>query len=203
MAKMFGSRVVCRVGRTTSWFIRLVSSPARSLRNGGALTPRCPDDELRRNDLAARELDALRQHLGHLGARAHADSQFLEQHGRAFGQARREARQDAIGGFDQDELDVLFRIDAIESVRDERARGVVQLGGELDSGCPGADDRDVELRGAYRPGLGMGAQERIDESSMEALRLRRRVESDRIVGSAWRSKSLVWLPTAMTRACRS
>ena len=86
------------------------------------------------------------------------------------------------GGFDQDELDVLFRIDAIESVRDERARGVVQLGGELDTGCPAPMIATSKLRGAYRPGLGVGAQERIDRS----LRWKRcacavRVESDRIV----------------------
>ena len=38
-AKMSGSRVVCKVGRTTSWLIRLVSSPSRSLRRSAPLIP--------------------------------------------------------------------------------------------------------------------------------------------------------------------
>jgi hypothetical protein len=39
MAKMFGSRVVCSVGNTTSWLARLVSSPSSLVKISGALTP--------------------------------------------------------------------------------------------------------------------------------------------------------------------
>src|SRR5712691_4225450 len=38
-AKMSGSRVVCSVGRITSWLMRLVSSPSRSLRISAPLIP--------------------------------------------------------------------------------------------------------------------------------------------------------------------
>ncbi|MNN46996.1 hypothetical protein D3C81_1614000 [compost metagenome] len=38
-AKMSSSRVVCRVGRTTNWLMRLLSRPSRSLRKIGARMP--------------------------------------------------------------------------------------------------------------------------------------------------------------------
>jgi hypothetical protein len=39
MAKMSGSALVCTVGVTTSWLMRLTSSPSRLRRNSGPLTP--------------------------------------------------------------------------------------------------------------------------------------------------------------------
>ena len=38
-AKILRSLVVCRVSRTTSWLIRLVSKPPRSFKKSGAFTP--------------------------------------------------------------------------------------------------------------------------------------------------------------------
>ena len=82
-------------------------------------------------------------------------------------------RQDAVGRLDQDEPHVLVGIDAVEAVRHERARRVVQLGGELDAGGAGADDRDVQLLGAQRLGLRVRADVRVDEPPVEALGLGR------------------------------
>ena len=44
----------------------------------------------------------------------------------------------------------LLGVDAVEPEGDELARRVVQLGGELDAGRAGADDRDVQLLRAQR-----------------------------------------------------
>ena len=104
-----------------------------------------PHDQLGRNDLSSGEPHACRQDLGHARGRAHIHLELREQLARCSGQARRQRRQDAIGGLDQDQLHVLFGIDAIKTVGHQRARRVVQLGRELHAGGACTDDRDLEL----------------------------------------------------------
>jgi len=85
------------------------------------------------------------------------DAEVLEQLGRRIGQPFRQGRQDSVGRLDQVNLYVLFRIDPIESVGDELARRVVELGRELGSSRTGADDGDVKLPRPERFRLGVGA----------------------------------------------
>jgi len=74
----------------------------------------------------------------------------------------------------------------------------VQLGRQLDAGGAGADDGDLQLPFAARAGLRVGADAGVDQSAMEARRLLRRVEPERVLRTPGVPKSLVWLPTAMT-----
>ena len=58
----------------------------------------------------------------------------------AFGQRRQDARR----RLDQAHLDVAVGIEAAQAVADQLARGVAQLGGELDPGRARADDREAQ-----------------------------------------------------------
>ena len=82
-------------------------------------------------------------------------------------------RQDARGGLDQGDAEVAVGVDAVEAEGDDLAGGAVQLGRELGAGGAGADDGDLELAGADRLGLGLGAQDGVDQAAVEAGRLRR------------------------------
>ena len=64
----------------------------------------------------------------------------------------------------------------------------MQLGRELGAGGAGADDRDVELAGAHRLVLGVGAQAGIDQAAVEAGGLVGRVQGDRVLGDAGRAE---------------
>ena len=58
----------------------------------------------------------------------------------------RQRRQDARRGLEQREADVAHRVEVLESIAGMRARGLPDLGRELDAGGTGADDDDVDLR---------------------------------------------------------
>ena len=75
---------------------------------------------------------------------------LVEQAARRLGDALRQRGQDAVGGLDQHDADVALRIDAIEPVGDDFARGAMQLGSQFGARRAGADDRHMKLAGTYR-----------------------------------------------------
>ena len=200
IAKMSSSRVVCSVGRTTSWLMRLVSSPARSFRKSGALTPAAQTTSSAGITRPSASRTPSRHDLGHRGAGVHFHTQLAQQlcRGAPTGAAAAPAAC-AVGCLDHDELDVLLRIDAVQSEGHHFARGAVQLRGELDAGGAGADDGDVQLLRPQRRVLRMRADAGVDQARGESAARRPASRA----GSHARAtpgvpKSLLWLPTAMT-----
>jgi hypothetical protein len=56
----------------------------------------------------------------------------------------------------------LLGVDTIETVADDFADCTMEFGGQLRAGSTGADDRDVQLAGSHRLGLGLRAQACVD-----------------------------------------
>ncbi len=139
---MSGSRVVCSVGSTTSWLMRLVSSPSRSCSKSGAFTPAAPDHEFGR-EAPRRPPAPRRRRAPRRRARRCAPPRRALPAACASPAAMRSgsAGRMRVGRLDQHDTDVAFRIDAVEPVGDHRAHGAVQLGGEFGAGGAGADDR--------------------------------------------------------------
>ena len=158
------------------------------LQHLGRLDARGPHDQLGRDQLAAREHDALGHDRGDARRRAHVHAEIGEHAGGRGGQALGQRGQDAVGRLDDDDADVVLRVDAIEPERDERARRVRQLRREFDAGRARADHRDLQLLGSQRPRLGMRADARVDQPPMEALRLPRVLERDRMLGDPGRAE---------------
>ena len=95
--------------------------------------------------------------------------------------------------------DVLLGVDAVEARRRPPARVVaVQLGRQFDARGAGADDRDVQLLGPQRLGLGVGAHAGVDEPPMEAVAWSGVSSAIACSCTPGVPKSLVWLPTAIT-----
>ena len=156
-AKMASSRVVCRVGRTTSWLSLLVSRPAMSFSRSGALMPAAHTTSSAGISvpLASVTPSAVTSVTG-----VPVWTCTLRLASRLAGGLRqplRQRRQDARSGLDQVDLDVLVGVDAVEAVGHQLARGLVQLGRQLRSRRAGADDRHVELAGPQRTRLRVGA----------------------------------------------
>jgi hypothetical protein len=107
-----------------------------SFRKSGALIP------------AAHGHDAIVLHFRHTLSREHPHVETAQKIGRRFRQPLRHRRQDARRRLDQSELHVSFRVDPVEAVRDQLARGLVEFGGQFDAGRAGADDCDFQLLGA-------------------------------------------------------
>jgi len=121
------------------------------------LDSRRPHHELRRNKRAVRKPYAVARHFGHARADADLNADLAKQTFGRLGDAFRQGRQNTICALEQHDADIILRIDAIESVSDNRAQGAMQLGGKLGPGRAGADDHDVKLTGADRPVLRLGA----------------------------------------------
>jgi len=115
-----------------------------------------------------RDLDDL------LGARdAHA--QVLQRLGDRLCDALRKHRQDARIGVQDRDVEKALGIDVRQAVCGEHARGVVQLGCELDSGRSTADDDDAKPgRRARGPVVGCNAG--VDQTPVEEVRLGRRFQ---------------------------
>src|SRR5206468_744929 len=107
------------------------------------------------------------------GAIADGENVFV-----ARGLQRRQRRQDAIGGLDQDQSHVLFAADAIKTIGHQRARRVVQPRRELHAGGACTDDRDLELLRTSRPRLRVCADVRVDQPPVESRGVLRRVKGD-------------------------
>ena len=171
MAKMSGSRVVCSVGITTSWLIRLVSSPSRSFRKSGAFTPadQTTSSEGMNSPLASTTPSA-RTSATRAPVRTSTPMR-AQQVQRGVGNPLRQRRQDAGRRLDQHDVDVARRVDAVHAVGEHRAHRAVQFGRQFGAGRAGADDRDVQLARPHRLGLGVGAQAGVDQAAVEAAGL--------------------------------
>ena len=113
------------------------------------------------------------------------DANVVEQAARRFGDPLRQSGQDAVGGLDQHDADVVLRIDAIEPVGDHFARGAMQLSSQFGARRAGAHDRDVKLAGTYRALLRLSANTGIHQAAIEARRLGRGLQRHRMLGNAW------------------
>ena len=116
------------------------------------------------------------------------DAELAQQRFRRLRQARRQRGQHAVSRLDDAHLDVLVGVDAVEPERDDFARRAVQLGGQLDAGGAGADDRDLELLGPQRRRLRMGADAGVDHARVEAPRIGQRLELHRMLADAGRAE---------------
>jgi len=92
--------------------------------------------------------DAIGENLFDPRFNPHAHTKVLEQLARALGQPFGQSRKDPVPSLDQVDLDILFRVDAVEAEGHELARRLVKLGRQLRAGGAGADNSDVEL---FRP----------------------------------------------------
>ena len=77
---------------------------------------------------------------------------------------------------DQDDANVLVRIDLIEAVGHHFARALIELGGQFRAGRARADDGDMQLAGLNRPALRLGAQAGVDQPMVKSHRLFRGLE---------------------------
>ncbi len=111
---------------------------------GGALDARGPDDQVGREEAAAPRVHALGAHPFDLLAGVDLDPESaqlaLGRELQPLGQGRQHARR----RLDQAHLDVLVGIEAAQAVAGELARGMAELGGELDARGTRADDREAQ-----------------------------------------------------------
>jgi hypothetical protein len=157
---MSGSRVVCSVGPTTSWFARLTSSPSRSRWIAGAVD------------------------LGDALAGADVDVELAQEFGGGHRDVIRQRRQDARERLQQRDADVARGIDVVEAVGSVRTRRLADLRGELDTGRTGADDDDVDLALAAGRSAAVRAHAGREQPPMKALRVVQSVERDRMLARA-------------------
>ena len=134
----------------------MTSSPSRSRENVRPFHARRPDDELGRNEFAARQFDSIRAHSGDPRVRAHLDAQLVQQRERRDRDAFRQSGQNRGRALDQNDADVLVGIDLVEAIGDHLAGGLVEFGGELGAGRARADDRDMQLPGVDRIASAIG-----------------------------------------------
>ena len=168
--------------------MRLVSRPSRRDRNSAPFHPCRPHHQLRRQDAAIGQANTVGKHFGHLGLGVHLDTQLAQQALGRLRQALGQRRQHARRGLDQGEPDVLVGVDAVQPVGHHLARGVVQLGGKLDTGGARTDDRHVQLLRPQRRALGVGAHAGIDHAHVEAARVGHRLELERVLAHAGRTE---------------
>ncbi len=154
----------------------------------GRLDAGRPHDELGGDDLAARQPDAACEDFRDARAGAHLDVLAFQQQRRGLRQPLGQRGQDALGRLDDDEADVLVRLDAVEAVRHQRARRVVQLRGELDAGGARADDGHVQLVRPQRLHLRMRADEHVHQPAVEPLGGRGILQRDRVLLDARRTE---------------
>ena len=166
---MRASRLVCSVGRTTSWLLRLSSSPS-SRRRQRALDPGRPELEVGRDPLAAVGDDRVGGDLGHLRRGEDADAERLQLGVRGLGQPLGQRRQDARPGLDQGHFEPAL-VEHFEPVMAQRRGAVVELGRQLDPGRAAADDGDADMGVRRRIGLHRArhAQAMIEQPVAEAV----------------------------------
>ena len=177
---MSSSRVVCSVGRTTSWLMRLVSSPARSFRKSGALTPAAQTI----NSAGSSRPSASRTPSGTTSATlasvCTSTPSLRNSSSDASDRRARQGRQHARRGLDEQHADVLVGIDAVQPEGHHFARRAVQFGGQLDAGGAGTDDGHMQLLRPHRRVLGMGADAGVDHARMKAQRVGGRLQPHRV-----------------------
>ena len=98
-----------------------------------------------------------------------------------FRQPLGQGREHARCGFDQRQLHVAVRIDAVEAVADQLARGAVQLGRQLDAGSTGTDDGDAQRPRLAGAGHGLRLQAVVEDALLQILGLALAVEEHAVL----------------------
>ena len=98
--------------------------------------------------------------------------------------AFRQSRKDARRSLDQDDANIAMRVDAVEPGADDFVDRAKQLGSQFRTGRTGADDRDVKLAWSHRLRLRLRAEARVEQTTVEAFRLSRRLQWHGIFGDA-------------------
>ena len=160
MAKTLSSRVVCKVGRTTSWLIRLVSSPSRSFRKSAALTPAAHTTSsagMNRRRRAARRPGRPRSR----GAGTDLHAELAEQRP-SRRQARRQRRQTRSAASIRV---ILMSLSGSmrSSPRPPLRASCGAARRPVDPGRAGADDGDLQLVRPHRLGLSVGPEAGVDQ----------------------------------------
>ena len=187
---MFASRVVCSVSVTTSWLERLDLEPVEVGEHVGALDARRPHHELGGYEIPVLQLDALVGDLDHARAGLDVHVQVAKGFGHALRDALGQCGNDAVRGLDERDLDVLLRVDLVETVGHEPARRLMQLGGKLSPGRARADDRHIQLPRAHGAFLRERTHAGVDQAAVEPLGLFGRVQHDRVLFDARRIESV-------------
>ena len=167
---------------------RIGLEPIEILQKGRRLHAGRPDHELGIDNAPVRKPDAVLHHGGDARGCINFHAESTEQLGRGSRDARRQSRQNAVGGLDQVQRDVAIGINAVEAEGDELARRLVQFGGELDAGGAGADDRDLKLPGVQRFVLVLRPHAGIDQPGVKSRGLLRGLQANGVIGNARRAE---------------
>ena len=184
MAKMRSSRVVCKVGFTTSWLLRVVSSPS-VCQHVGALDARRPDPQIGFDQLARFGDHAFGGGFHHLLAGDHPHAQRFQLLVRRLGQLFRQRRQDARPRLDQGHLQPAF-VEHFQAVMTQLGGGIVELGRQFHAGGAAADN----IHPHHGVGVGILAQGARDPQAMiqqlgaEAVGLQPAVQEDAMLRHA-------------------
>ena len=115
-------------------------------------------------------------------------------HGRTWNYVALECEVPKVGDFIRSNVGptpvVVVRADdgSINVVENRCSHRAAEFCRELNAGRAGPDDRDLQLLGAQRSGLGIGAKQRIHEPPMKPSRLRGSLECNRILLHAGRAE---------------
>ena len=127
MAKMSGISRRLQGSRHHELIDAVHLEPVEIVQHIRTLHARGPDHELGGDDLAAREPHTIGAHLGDARFRAHLDAELAQDLQRRDRYAFGQGRQDALGGLDEDDADVLVGIDMIEAEGGDLAGRLVQF----------------------------------------------------------------------------
>ena len=161
--------------------MRVVSRPPISCRKGRRLHASRPDDELGGDKAAIGELNPIGADLGDTRLGADLDTDLVQQRHDVGGQTLGDCRQNPVRRFDEGDLQILGRIDPVETGGGHVTGRAMKFRRELGSGGAGSDHHHVELPGPHRADLGMGAQHAVDQALVEPHRLLLRVEGDGVL----------------------
>ena len=146
----------------------------------------CPYDQLGGDEGAVGEFQSLGGDFLHPGAGSDLDAHLVEQAVRRLRDAFRQSRKDTRRSLDQDDANIALRVDAVEPRANDFVDRAKQLGGQFRTGRAGADDRDVKLTWAHRLRLRLRAEARVEQTTVEAFRLSRRLQGYGMFGDARR-----------------
>ena len=179
---MSGSCVVCSVGVDDELVGAVDFEPVERAQDRWRHDARRPDDEVGLEERAGGGMHAAGIDRGDALTGMHRDVEPLQQLRRRRRELLGQRRQDAWRGLEQREADVAHRVEVLESIAGMRARGLPDLGGELDPGGTGADDDDVDLRRLTGRRTRVRTHTGRQQAPMEALGIDPHVERDRVLG---------------------
>ena len=139
---------------------------------------RCPDHELGGNEVTVRQADPVRPDFNHASLGAHVNPKPFQEPRRPRADSGRNRRQDPLSGFDQRDLEILLRIDAVEPVSDHLPCRAVKLSREFGARGSSPDDGDMQLSRPHRASLCVRPEEAVHKPLVEPDRFVRRIERE-------------------------